>query len=135
MGLDDFGQFVMGSIIEVLLPDVEQRVKVDESFMSLRCDDGAADLPSPIDGTVVGVNRAVYLDSSLIKLDPYGDGWLAEIEPSGQSVLLTGARRSCSRRHNPALDRKGGMQAPSDCGGRNREYGCRWWRDMERVAG
>ncbi len=88
VGIDDFGQFVIGSIIEVLLPDVGQRVKVNESFMSLRCDDGVADLPSPIDGTVVGVNRAVFLDSSLIKLDPYDDGWLAEIEPLGESVLF-----------------------------------------------
>jgi glycine cleavage system H protein len=88
LGLDDFGQFVIGSIVEVLLPEVGQRVKVDVPFMSLMCDDGVADLSSPVDGTVTRVNRAVYLDSSLIKLDPYGEGWLAEVRPSGESVLF-----------------------------------------------
>jgi glycine cleavage system H protein len=79
IGLDDFGQFIIGNVREVLLPIVGDTVRAEEPFMSLRCDDGTIDLISPVEGTVSSVNRAVEKDCTLINLDPYGDGWLAEI--------------------------------------------------------
>lgn len=85
IGLDDFGQFIVGNITGVLLPEPGQKIKADEPFMSLRCDEGVADLLSPVDGSIVSANQAVY-DGSLIRLDPYGDGWLAEVRPSEQSA-------------------------------------------------
>ena len=79
IGLDDFGQFIIGSVREVFLPREGDRVRPDEPFMSLRCDDGTIDLASPLEGSVASVNHGVEKDCALINLDPYGDGWLAEV--------------------------------------------------------
>jgi glycine cleavage system H protein len=86
IGLDDFGQFIIGKIREVFLPEPGQKIKADKPFMSLTGDDGVADLLSPVDGSIVGVNDAVRENASLINLDPYGEGWLVEVQPSERSA-------------------------------------------------
>ena len=80
VGLDDFGQFIIGNVREVFPPTVGDRTRADEPFMSVRCDDATIDLISPVEGVVSRVNRAVEKDCSLINLDPYVDGWLVDID-------------------------------------------------------
>jgi glycine cleavage system H protein len=38
------------------------------------------ELPSPVTGTVRAVNEAIRDDPSLINVDPYGKGWIVEVE-------------------------------------------------------
>ena len=38
------------------------------------------ELASPITGTVRAVNEAAIEDPTLINVDPYGKGWIVEIE-------------------------------------------------------
>ncbi len=38
-------------------------------------------LPAPIRGTVVAVNPALETGPEIVNTDPYGEGWLAEIQP------------------------------------------------------
>ena len=38
------------------------------------------ELPSPVTGTVRAVNEAIRDDPSVINVDPYGKGWLVEVE-------------------------------------------------------
>ena len=82
IGMDDFGQFIVGNIREVFLPEPGQKITADTPFVSITGDDGVTDLIAPIDGSVVCVNDAIHEDGSLINLDPYGDGWLVEVRPS-----------------------------------------------------
>lgn len=86
IGLDDFGQFVLGNIKYVLLPEPGLPIGSDEPLISLTGDEGIVELPSPVDGSVVAVNLALHEDSSLVNLDPYGEGWLVEVQPSNKSV-------------------------------------------------
>lgn len=88
MGLDDFGQFILGNIKEVFLPKPGGQIRVDEPFISFKCDDGIADVLSPVEGFIVSVNHAVHKDCTLITLDPYGEGWLVEVRPSETFVRL-----------------------------------------------
>lgn len=39
-------------------------------------------VPSPVGGSVADANPAMELSPEVINQDPYGDGWLAVIEPS-----------------------------------------------------
>jgi glycine cleavage system H protein len=39
-------------------------------------------VPAPVTGTLLQVNESVASDPSLVSDDPYGDGWIAEMEPS-----------------------------------------------------
>ena len=43
---------------------------------------------SPFAGTIVSVNEALSESPELVNSDPYGEGWLFEIKPTGSSVEL-----------------------------------------------
>lgn len=86
IGLDDFGQCIIGKVREAFLPEPGQEIRADKPFMFLASDDGAAYIRSPIDGSIVSVNDAVCENGSLINIDPYGDGWLVEVKPAEGST-------------------------------------------------
>ena len=46
-----------------------------------------SDLVSPVTGTVVGVNEALFDAPELVNEDPYGDGWMLEVDPSDSSAF------------------------------------------------
>jgi glycine cleavage system H protein len=46
-----------------------------------------SELYAPVSGTVVAVNEALGDAPQLLNDDPYGDGWLCEIEMSDPSEL------------------------------------------------
>jgi glycine cleavage system H protein len=39
-------------------------------------------VPAPVSGTLTAINEAVASDPSLVASDPYGEGWIAEIQAS-----------------------------------------------------
>lgn len=39
-------------------------------------------VPAPVSGTLLTINEAVASDPSLVSSDPYGQGWIAEIQAS-----------------------------------------------------
>ena len=43
-----------------------------------------SDLVSPVSGTVAGVNEELFDAPELLNQDPYGDGWMIEVEPSDE---------------------------------------------------
>ncbi|WP_145178562.1 glycine cleavage system protein H [Rubripirellula lacrimiformis] len=47
-----------------------------------------SDLYAPVPGQLTLINDAVLADPSLINSDPYGDGWMVEMEASDDSPLL-----------------------------------------------
>ena len=55
-----------------------------------------SDLVSPVTGTVVAVNGAVVDEPGTINADPYGQGWLFEVEVESEGELLS-AREYAAR--------------------------------------
>jgi glycine cleavage system H protein len=39
-------------------------------------------VPAPVSGTVIQINEAVAQNPDLVSQDPYGEGWVAEIQPT-----------------------------------------------------
>jgi glycine cleavage system H protein len=94
LGLDDFAQKVLGSPAAVALPAVGARLQRGEPGWSLDVAGRRFDLPAPVAGRVVARNEAAVREPGLINGDPYGAGWLLEVEParfgSGLRSLLRG---------------------------------------------
>lgn len=82
VGLDDFGQWLLGEIVEVTFPPRGRRVRSSQPLVKVSCTQGTAEISSPFLGTVVQVNENLCKDSSLINTDPYGQGWLVELRPA-----------------------------------------------------
>ncbi|WP_248896487.1 glycine cleavage system protein GcvH [Haloplanus halobius] len=82
IGITDFAQDELGDVVFVELPSVGDEVRQDEEFGVVESIKAVSDLVSPLSGTVTAVNEDLFDAPELVNEDPYGDGWMLEVEPS-----------------------------------------------------
>jgi glycine cleavage system H protein len=82
VGITDFAQDALGDIVYVQLPDVGATVTAGQPFGEVESTKSVSELNAPVSGTVSSRNEAVTETPELINTDPYGAGWLVEIEPA-----------------------------------------------------
>jgi len=87
IGLSQFGQELAGKIVYVEVPRVGRKVAVNEPFMSMESGKWVGRVKAPVGGTVVKANEDVEWESTLVNDDPYGKGWLAQIEATNLGDL------------------------------------------------
>jgi glycine cleavage system H protein len=80
IGLSEYAQEQLGEIISLTLAEIGKFVERGEALGELESQKTVIELASPLSGTVRAVNESVIEDPSLINIDPYGKGWLVEIE-------------------------------------------------------
>jgi len=85
VGVDDFSQSALGDIVYAELPEVGAEVHAGAAFGSLESTKAVSDLNAPVSGKVVKVNEALADSPDLVNKDPFGEGWMIEIEPSNPS--------------------------------------------------
>jgi glycine cleavage system H protein len=81
VGITDFAQDALGDIVFVQLPDIGMTVQAGESLGEVESTKSVSEVYAPVTGTVVGRNELLNAEPELINSDPYGAGWLVEIEP------------------------------------------------------
>ena len=94
IGLDALGVETSGTIAQLAFLPVGETLKRGEAFGSLEAAKFVGPLTSPLSGTVVATNDAVVVDPALVERDPYGAGWLIEIDladPGERHDLISGA--------------------------------------------
>jgi len=82
VGITDFAQDALGDVVYVDLPAAGTTVAASESVGELESTKSVSEMYAPVSGTVVSVNEALTDNPQLLNEDPYGDGWLCEIEMS-----------------------------------------------------
>jgi glycine cleavage system H protein len=85
LGLDGIAQRLMPAVTAVELARPGTRVARGDALATLHGGGRALEIPSPIDGTVTGINAAVVRDPALVKRDGYGRGWLVMVAPDDES--------------------------------------------------
>lgn len=85
VGITDHAQKELGDIVYVELPKEGKAVKAGEEIAVLESTKAAADVYSPISGTIVSVNTALTSQSELVNQSPEKDGWLFKIKPSNEN--------------------------------------------------
>ena len=80
IGVSDYGQEQLGEILSVALCEVGKFLEPGDTFSELESQKTVIELPSPVTGTVRAVNDPIRDDPSVINVDPYGKGWIVEIE-------------------------------------------------------
>jgi glycine cleavage system H protein len=83
IGVTDHAQSALGDLVYVELPEVGQDVESGGDMAVVESVKAASDVYSPIDGTVAAVNEALADDPETINSDPYGEGWIVKLTPSG----------------------------------------------------
>ncbi len=92
MGLTDYAQDQLSDIVFVeALVDVDDNVEVGGEVSSVESVKASAEVYTPVAGTVVAINEGLDDTPEVINSDPYGEGWLVQIEVSGQSDELMDA--------------------------------------------
>lgn len=86
IGLDAIAQRLMPAVTAVEVPPPGTRVARGEPLATLHGGGRALPIPSPVSGTVAGVNAAVVRDPSLVKREGYGRGWLVVVRPEGEAA-------------------------------------------------
>jgi glycine cleavage system H protein len=87
IGITDFAQSALGDVVFVQLPDVGSEVAAGESFGEVESTKSVSDLYAPVSGKVVAVNGDLDGDPQLVNSDPYGEGWLLDVQASDVAVL------------------------------------------------
>ena len=82
IGISDFAQDELGEVVFVELPDEGDTIRKDEAFGVVESIKAVSDLYAPVSGTVTVVNEALFDRPELVNDDPYGEGWLLELDPS-----------------------------------------------------
>lgn len=80
IGVSGFAQDELGDVVFVELPEVGDEITADEPFGVVESIKAVSDLYAPISGEVTAVNEALFDRPELVNEDPYGDGWMLEIE-------------------------------------------------------
>ena len=80
IGVSDFAQDELGDVVFVELPSVGDEVVAGEAFGVVESIKAVSDLYAPVSGEVVAVNEELFDRPELLNEDPYGDGWLIEVE-------------------------------------------------------
>ena len=87
IGITDFAQDSLGDIVFVQLPEPGTAVQAGDSFGEVESTKSVSEIYAPVAGTVVARNEALDDDPELINSDPYGEGWLVEIEPADPAAV------------------------------------------------
>jgi glycine cleavage system H protein len=92
VGLDAFAARLLPVPSAVATPKLARWVSQGGRGITLRFGDSSGErevtLLSPVDGEVVEVNQEALKNPSLLKSDPYGQGWLMKVRSPDMSVSL-----------------------------------------------
>lgn len=80
VGITDYAQEALGDVVYVQLPEIGTVVTAGAAFGEVESTKSVSDLNAPVAGTVTARNEALADTSELVNSDPYGAGWMVEIQ-------------------------------------------------------
>ncbi|MBT8419814.1 MAG: glycine cleavage system protein GcvH [Gammaproteobacteria bacterium] len=83
IGITDHAQEMLGDLVYIDLPDPGRIAEAGQELAIVESVKAAADIYSPVDGEVAEVNNALGDAPELVNTDPYGEGWILRLRPSG----------------------------------------------------
>jgi glycine cleavage system H protein len=87
VGITHYAQDALGDIVFLQLPDTGTEFAAGDVVGEVESTKSVSEIYAPVAGTVVAVNEAVVDHPEVVNTDPYGDGWLLELEPSDPAAI------------------------------------------------
>lgn len=82
VGITDYAQDALGDVVFVQLPESGIKVSAGQSCSEVESTKSVSDIYVPVSGSITNINNLLSDSPNLINTDPYGDGWIMEIEVS-----------------------------------------------------
>lgn len=86
VGITDYAQAALGDVVFVDLPSVGDEVTAGGEFGNVESTKSQSELYAPITAKVVAVNEDLSDSPELVNSDPYGGGWLIDLQVEGASL-------------------------------------------------
>jgi glycine cleavage system H protein len=80
VGITDFAQSALGDVVFVRLPDAGTDLTAGEAFGEVESTKSVSDLYAPVSAKVLAVNEDLDASPELVNSDPYGGGWLLDLQ-------------------------------------------------------
>lgn len=94
IGITDYAQDALGDVVYVQIPTVGAAVVAGGPLGEVESTKSVSDIYAPVSGTIIAVNDALAAQPDTLNSDPYGAGWICEIEmsdPAEFAALLDAA--------------------------------------------
>jgi glycine cleavage system H protein len=87
VGITDYAQSQLGDVVFVQLPEADADVAAADSIAEVESTKSVSDIYAPLSAKVVAVNDLLNSEPETLSTDPYGDGWLFELEVGDAASL------------------------------------------------
>jgi glycine cleavage system H protein len=91
VGITHYAQEQLGEVVYVELPEPGRGVDAGEELGTLESVKAVSEFFAPVAGEVAEVNERLEEEPGLVNDDPYGEGWLVKLKPSGEEGDLLDA--------------------------------------------
>ncbi len=97
IGFNPLLQETSGSFVAILFENIDKELSKGETFGSVEAEKHVAQLILPVSGKIIVVNDLVLTNPRWMNTDPYGKGWLVELESTNfeneKNDLLSGEKQ------------------------------------------
>ncbi|HIF9078089.1 TPA: glycine cleavage system protein GcvH [Photobacterium damselae] len=80
IGITDHAQSLLGDMVFIDLPELEDELEAGDDCAVVESVKSASDIYAPLTGVVVAINEDLDGAPGLVNSDPYGDGWLFQLQ-------------------------------------------------------
>ena len=87
IGITDFAQNQLGDIVFIELPEMDSEVDAHEEVSVIESVKAAAELKTPVSGTIVEVNEELEDQPELVNSSPTEEGWFCRMQLSNPDEL------------------------------------------------
>ena len=95
IGITDYAQAELGDIVFIEIETINELIEKEEVFGTIEAVKTVSDMFMPVTGKVLKVNPKLEDHPELVNHDPYGDGWMIQINienPAELDQLLSAAQ-------------------------------------------
>lgn len=87
IGITDYAQSALGDIVYIQLPKVGDTHSQGKVCGEVESTKSVSEIYAPLSGVVISVNQDLDSAPETLNQDPYGAGWIYEVEISSESEL------------------------------------------------
>jgi glycine cleavage system H protein len=87
VGITDYAAEQLGDIVFASLPTVGETVAAGDACGELESTKSVSDIFCPVAGVVTAINAVLDGNPETVNVDPYGDGWLFELDVAEDADL------------------------------------------------
>lgn len=87
VGITDYAQSALGDIVYIQLPKVGDSISQGKVCGEVESTKSVSEIYAPLTGTIIAVNSALDANPEVLNSDPYGDGWIFEVEVANDAEV------------------------------------------------